>query len=116
MRAAPSWVTGDEVPSDFGFGAEPGWVKSILVTFPPSEADQPTAADRFWHKTSTIDVILALDPIVLLLENREVEVEAGDVVIQQGTLHDWQNRADRPARCLGFSYGISAGQRGSSRR
>jgi uncharacterized cupin superfamily protein len=36
--------------------------------------------------------------IDMLLDDSEVHVKAGDVVIQRGTNHAWVNRGDAPCR------------------
>jgi quercetin dioxygenase-like cupin family protein len=38
--------------------------------------------------------------IFLLLDDSEVHLKAGDVVVQRGTDHAWENRSDRPARMV----------------
>ncbi|HEV7394578.1 MAG TPA: cupin domain-containing protein [Burkholderiales bacterium] len=35
--------------------------------------------------------------IVLVLDTQEVELKAGDTVVQRGTRHAWSNRSNRPA-------------------
>jgi len=36
--------------------------------------------------------------IYALLDEGEVRLEAGDVLVQRGTNHAWSNRGDRPCR------------------
>ncbi|MBG0564498.1 cupin domain-containing protein [Actinoplanes aureus] len=51
------------------------------------------------HRTASIDYGIVLDgEITLLLDDSEVTLHAGDVVVQRGTDHAWANRADVPAR------------------
>lgn len=51
------------------------------------------------HRTKTIDYGIVLEgEIVLILSDTEVVLKAGDVVIQRGTDHAWENRSDRPAK------------------
>jgi mannose-6-phosphate isomerase-like protein (cupin superfamily) len=51
------------------------------------------------HRTASIDYGIVLEgSITLLLDNSEVTLHAGDVVIQRGTDHAWANRGDAPAR------------------
>lgn len=53
------------------------------------------------HRTESIDYGLVLEgQIVLLLDDEEVALEQGDVVIQRGTIHAWTNRTDRITRML----------------
>jgi quercetin dioxygenase-like cupin family protein len=53
------------------------------------------------HRTETIDygVVLAGE-IHLVLDDSEVALSAGDIVVQRGTDHAWDNRSDAPARIL----------------
>lgn len=51
------------------------------------------------HRTQTIDYGIVLEgEIVLILEEVETVVRAGDIVIQYGTNHAWANRSGKPAR------------------
>jgi quercetin dioxygenase-like cupin family protein len=51
------------------------------------------------HKTETIDYVIVLDGEVdMLLDDSEVHMKAGDVMVQKGTWHGWTNRSDRPCR------------------
>jgi uncharacterized cupin superfamily protein len=53
------------------------------------------------HRTESIDYGIVLEgQIVLLLDDEEVVLEAGAVVVQRGTIHAWSNRTDRIARML----------------
>ena len=55
----------------------------------------------FMHRTETIDYAVVLSgEIVLLLDDEDVHLRAGDVVIQRGTNHAWSNRSDEPCRML----------------
>ena len=55
----------------------------------------------FMHRTETIDYAVVLaGEIVLLLDDEEVHLKAGDVVIQRGTNHAWSNRSNQPCRML----------------
>ena len=98
----------------------PGGTTMFLVTFPPAgeppahfdpaafRAEQtaatPGLTDHFdeeedsqFHATPTLDYIVVLDgEIWLVLEEDEALLKAGDIVIQDGTGHAWQNRSDAP--------------------
>jgi quercetin dioxygenase-like cupin family protein len=51
------------------------------------------------HRTESVDYGIVLDgEIVLILDDSEVELKAGDMVIQRGTDHAWANRSDKVAR------------------
>jgi hypothetical protein len=51
-----------------------------------------------FHKTATIDYAIVLDgEIFALMDDGEVCLRAGDVLIQRGTNHAWSNRTQEPA-------------------
>ena len=53
------------------------------------------------HRTESIDYGIVLEgQIVLLLDDSEVVLEQGDMVVQRGTIHAWTNRTDRITRML----------------
>jgi quercetin dioxygenase-like cupin family protein len=53
------------------------------------------------HRTETVDYAVVLDgEIYLVLDDTEVKLTAGDVVIQRGTNHAWSNRSGKPVRML----------------
>ena len=48
------------------------------------------------QKTRTLDFCLILEgEITLVLDTAEVQLAAGDTVVQRGTNHAWSNRSDR---------------------
>ena len=51
------------------------------------------------HRTDTVDYAMVLQgSITMLLDEQDVELSAGDVVVQNGTSHAWANRGHAP--CL----------------
>ena len=57
------------------------------------------ARHPYMHRTDTVDYALVLQgSITMLLDDEDVELSAGDVVIQNGTSHAWANRGHAP--CL----------------
>jgi mannose-6-phosphate isomerase-like protein (cupin superfamily) len=51
------------------------------------------------HRTRTVDYGIVLSgEIHLVVDDGEVKLQAGDVVVQRGTNHAWSNRSDQPAR------------------
>lgn len=55
----------------------------------------------FMHRTETIDYAVVLEgEVVMLLDDEDVHLKAGDVVIQRGTNHAWSNRSDKPVKML----------------
>ena len=53
------------------------------------------------HRTETVDYAVVLEgEITLLLDEGEMKLKAGDVVIQRGTNHAWRNHTNKPTRML----------------
>jgi uncharacterized cupin superfamily protein len=51
------------------------------------------------HRTRTVDYAVILSGEVdMLLDDSEVHLNAGDVVIQRGTNHAWVNRGNAPCK------------------
>ena len=55
----------------------------------------------FMHRTKTLDYAVVLEgEVTMLLDDSEVHLKQGDVVIQRGTNHAWSNRSDKPVKML----------------
>ncbi|MCE4556589.1 cupin domain-containing protein [Roseateles cellulosilyticus] len=53
------------------------------------------------HRTETVDYgVVIAGELTLVLDNDEVLLGPGSVVVQRGTNHAWANRSDRPCRML----------------
>jgi mannose-6-phosphate isomerase-like protein (cupin superfamily) len=53
----------------------------------------------FMHRTRSVDYAVVLaGEIDMLLDDSDVHLKAGDVVVQQGTNHAWVNRGTAPCR------------------
>jgi quercetin dioxygenase-like cupin family protein len=78
---------------------ESGGTKIRINEFLPGHV-LPDGRQTPMHRTETIDYGIVLDgEMVLMLDDGvEVELRAGDVVIQRGTDHSWANRSAEPAR------------------
>lgn len=70
----------------------------------PDESGRAAASDRDnprhpgFHKTSTIDYAIVLSgEIYAMMDEGEVLLKAGDVLIQRGTNHAWSNRTGETA-------------------
>jgi mannose-6-phosphate isomerase-like protein (cupin superfamily) len=51
------------------------------------------------HRTRSVDYAIVLDgEIDMLMDDSEVHVQAGDVLVQQGTNHAWVNNGTKPCR------------------
>jgi quercetin dioxygenase-like cupin family protein len=62
---------------------------------------KPGARHPLMHRTETIDYAVVLEgEITLVLDDEDVVLKAGDVVIQRGNNHSWSNRSDKMCRML----------------
>jgi hypothetical protein len=73
-------------------------------TLPDDGSEPHVARDRDnprhagFHKTGTVDYAIVLSgEIFALMDEGEVLLKAGDVLIQRGTSHAWSNRTDEAA-------------------
>jgi len=65
----------------------------------PEGPSRERPRDPGMHRTRTIDYgVVISGEIDMLLDDSEVHLKAGDVVIQQGTNHAWVNRGDAPCQ------------------
>jgi hypothetical protein len=70
-----------------------------ILEFLPGFSEKAAGVQPFMHRTETIDYGIVLEgEIFLLLDDSEVHLEAGDVVVQRGTDHAWENRSEKVAR------------------
>ena len=125
VESALLWVT-DETPADLsryedptdreiGVAPPPGGSILRVVEFlpQPGEIDNDAflkvmglGADHggrhaFMHRTRSIDYAIVLSgEIDMLLDDGEVHVKAGDILIQRATNHAWVNRSGQPCRIV----------------
>lgn len=88
-------------PNERAFTIMPtaGHLLRLLDVYPASAGGKRTPM----HRTQTIDYVVVIDgEIALILEDSEVTLKKGDVVVQRGTNHAWENRSDRIARAAFF--------------
>jgi uncharacterized cupin superfamily protein len=53
------------------------------------------------HRTESVDYGIVIEgEMTLVLDDSEVLLETGSVVIQRGTNHAWANRSGKPCRML----------------
>ena len=121
--ATPASNTGDADPTQRPFRLPPPKNGSVfrIISYPPdserlgalqkehaSHHDDGTgragAIDRSgarhpgFHKTSSIDYAIVLSgEIFALMDEGEVLLKQGDVLVQRGTNHAWSNRTSAPA-------------------
>ena len=76
-----------------------GHLLRIIDIYPPQQGGKRTVM----HRTRTLDYVVVIEgEIVLILDDSEVTLKKGDVAVQRGTNHAWENRSDAPARMAFF--------------
>ena len=97
------WVT-DQAPSDIfaegdagdrkvGTAPSPGGTRFAVLHLLPGNALHGQ------HRTDTIDYVICMKGAIdMLLDNKVVHMQAGDIMIQRGTNHAWLNRGTEPAQ------------------
>jgi len=57
---------------------------------------EPGVAER-WHRTDSLDYGIVLSgELDMQLDEGEVHLKTGDIIIQRGTIHNWVNRGTEP--------------------
>jgi mannose-6-phosphate isomerase-like protein (cupin superfamily) len=100
-RPVPLLTAEEPEPNERAFTIMPvaGHLLRIIEIYPPSQGGKRTVM----HRTSTVDyVVVITGEIVLVLDDSEVALRQGDVVVQRGTDHAWENRSAQPARMAFF--------------
>lgn len=73
--------------------------KAAFAEIGAADAIVEGARHPFMHRTETIDYAIILSgSITMLLDDSEVEMTAGDVMVQRGTNHAWANRGTEPCQ------------------
>jgi len=99
ILASVIWTT-DMTPAD-NSGAEDAATRKVGLTLPGGTVFRviefaPGAAPRV-HRTDSIDYAVVISgEIDMQLDDSEVHLKAGDVLVQRGTIHNWVNRGDKP--------------------
>ena len=118
----PADIAGSKDRADREMGVPPPSAGSVLrvVDFPPVSADAVAKLDQaavhremgltghatgagtrhpFTHRTRSIDYAIVLEgEIDMLLDDSEVHLRAGDIMVQQGTNHAWVNNSKSVCR------------------
>ncbi len=64
-------------------------------------APQAPDTDLGFHTTDTVDYIYVISgEVFAMVDDAEVLLREGDVLVQRGTRHAWSNRSDAPCRMV----------------
>jgi mannose-6-phosphate isomerase-like protein (cupin superfamily) len=84
---------------DFTIMPVGGHLLRLIDLYPLQEGGKRTVM----HRTKTLDYVLVIEgEAVLILDDTEVVLSKGDVVVQRGTDHAWENRSGKVARMAFF--------------
>ena len=118
-RSAPATYTNADRGNDTVATAPPaGGTVLRVVEFPPesemhNDGTNPLAAmglardsmgrrpatHPHMHATDSVDYAIVIEgEIDMLLDDSEVHMKTGDIMVQQGTNHAWVNRSDKPCK------------------
>jgi mannose-6-phosphate isomerase-like protein (cupin superfamily) len=117
---SPVDVSGSADRAETKVGVPPPLNGSIfrIVDFPPAAAGSPPVDHHavligmgidpatqgymrhpHTHRTRSVDYAIVLEgEIDMLMDDTEVRMKAGDVLVQQGTNHAWVNNGTKPCR------------------
>jgi quercetin dioxygenase-like cupin family protein len=97
--ASVVWTT-DTIPAD-NSGRDDGGARKVGTAHAGGTVFRvieygPGVAPRV-HRTDSIDYAVVISgEIDMRLDDSEVRLKAGDVLVQRGTIHNWVNRGDKP--------------------
>jgi mannose-6-phosphate isomerase-like protein (cupin superfamily) len=84
---------------DFTIMPAAGHLLRILDIYPPKDGGKRTVM----HRTKTLDYVVVIEgEVILIFDDSEVALKVGDVVVQRGTNHAWENRSEKIARAAFF--------------
>jgi hypothetical protein len=84
-----------------------GHLLRIIEIYPLSEGGERTVM----HRTQTLDYVVVIEgEVVLILDDSEVSLRKGNVVVQRGTDHAWENRSDSRAMIAFFHIEAQFGE------
>ncbi len=99
ITASVIWTT-DRTPAD-NSGTEDAGARKVGLTLAGGSVFRviefaPGASPRR-HRTDSVDYAIVISGgIDMELDGSEVHLQAGDVLVQRGTIHNWVNRGDKP--------------------
>ena len=88
-------------PNERGFTIMPvaGHLLRLIDLYPSRLGGKRTVM----HRTQTLDYVVVIEgEAVLILDDSEVILRPGDVVVQRGTNHAWENRSEGLTRMAFF--------------
>ncbi len=103
VQNAGLWATA-QMPVDMSSDRDPVANKLQLSPGPEGSIfrmlELPAGTPALMHRTNTVDYVLLMEGEcdMILDDGKEVHMNQGDVMIQQGTWHGWANRSSKTCR------------------
>lgn len=89
-----------------------GFFQQLFAGMGAAHCRVDTSKGPGMHKTATLDYVVVLrGEVTLVLDEADVTLKPGDVVVQRGTNHDWVVHGDEPALLAVVMIHAAAGQR-----
>lgn len=99
VPALTSLPEGEPTARPFTIMPPSGHLVRLIDIYPPRMGGKRTVM----HRTRTLDYAMVIEgEIVLVLSDSEVVLGPGEVVVQRGTDHAWENRTDAVTRMAFF--------------
>jgi hypothetical protein len=115
-KTPPDMMVTSQEMDDKNFNLKPGQLRFFRSDIPPtkplydslSKDERPEHfRDFFYHSTTTVDYVMVLQgELVMLVGDKDVNLKAGDVVVQRGAAHAWHNYSDKTATIMGVMVGV----------
>ena len=88
---------------DILFPSQSGTLFTYVEIHPGYGVEEPG-----WHTTDTVDYVVILKgEVYFLLEEEEVLLKAGDLLVIRGTNHTWANRSSETCAIVGVMIGAN---------
>ncbi len=109
VDAASLWTTTSDHPIGPGPAGEArqvtratGETRLFVASIQPHTDPKPTLANRIgFHRTPGVAYCYVLSgEIVFLVDQQEVRLKVGDLVVERHTMHSWRNEGTTPVKML----------------
>ena len=113
----PDMMESSVTLDDKNFNLKPGEVRFFRTDMEPThqtyetlKAEDPATPPfkkLFYHSTTTVDYIMILKgPVVMIVNDEEIELQTGDCVVQRGAGHTWHNYTNETVSFMGIMIGV----------
>jgi hypothetical protein len=84
-----------------------GTTRAYFFTIQPAKVPFDRATIKGWERGASIVYIMFLNgEITYVLDDSEVKMRAGDVLVQRNALHTWHNHTDTPVTAFAVKVSL----------